>query len=93
MRGMKPYTVTAIIMTPLALQTASILGLDPLPFIMAVMFAASLSFMTPNGYQTNTMVYTPGGYRYSDFIRVGVPLHMILGIVSILAIPLFWPFQ
>jgi di/tricarboxylate transporter len=85
-------TVTAIIMTPLSIESAHILGLNPFPFIMTIMFAASLSFMTPNGYQTNTMIYTPGGYRYRDFIRAGVPLHLILGGISVLLIPRLWPF-
>ena len=82
---------TAIIMTPLAIHTAGMTGLRLEPFIMSVMFAASLSFMTPNGYQTNTMVFTPGGYRYMDFIRVGIPLHLILGVLAVLLIPIFWP--
>ena len=84
-------TVTAIIMAPLAIEAAHILDLNAMPFIMTVMFAASLSFMTPNGYQTNTMVYTPGGYRYMDFVRAGVPLHLLLGLMSIFLIPRFWP--
>lgn len=85
------HTATAIIMTPLAIQTAGILGLDPMPFIMTIMFAASLSFMTPNGYQTNTMVFTPGGYRYMDFMKAGIPLHIILGIIGVILIPVIWP--
>ena len=84
-------TATAIIMAPLAISTANILELSPLPFIMTIMFAASLSFMTPNGYQTNTMVLTPGGYRYTDFMRVGIPLHIILGLISVILIPIIWP--
>jgi len=85
------HTATAIIMTPLAIQTAGILNLDPMPFIMTIMFAASLSFMTPNGYQTNTMVFTPGGYRYMDFMKAGIPLHIILGILGVILIPVIWP--
>jgi di/tricarboxylate transporter len=84
-------TATAIIMAPLAIESANVLGLSPTPFIMTIMFAASLSFMTPNGYQTNTMVLSPGGYRYSDFMRVGIPLHIILGIIGVVLIPVFWP--
>jgi len=86
------HTATAIIMTPLGIQSATVLGLDPMPFIMTVMFAASLSFMTPNGYQTNTMVFVPGGYRYLDYMRAGFPLHIILGIIGIVLIPVIWPF-
>lgn len=85
------HTATAIIMTPLAIKSAGILGLDPMPFIMTIMFAASLSFMTPNGYQTNTMVFSPGGYRYMDFMRAGIPLHIILGIIGVIMIPIIWP--
>ncbi|MCF7822875.1 MAG: SLC13 family permease [Candidatus Marinimicrobia bacterium] len=85
------HSATAIIMTPLALKTAGLLGLNALPFIMTIMFAASLSFMTPNGYQTNTMVFTPGGYRYTDFLKAGIPLHIILGIVGVILIPIIWP--
>ncbi len=82
---------TAIIMTPLAIETAVLANVNLEPFIMTVMFAASLSFMTPSGYQTNTMVFTPGGYRYIDFLRAGVPLHIILGTLGVLLIPVFWP--
>ncbi len=85
------HTATAIIMTPLAIKSAWFLGLDPMPFIMTIMFAASLSFMTPNGYQTNTMVFTPGGYRYMDYMRAGIPLHFILGILGVILIPIIWP--
>ncbi len=85
------HTATAIIMTPLAIKSAGLLGLDPMPFIMTIMFAASLSFMTPNGYQTNTMVFSPGGYRYMDFMRAGIPLHIILGIIGVILIPIIWP--
>lgn len=85
------HTATAIIMTPLSIESALILGLDPMPFIMTVMFAASLSFMTPNGYQTNTMVFSPGGYRYMDFMRAGIPLHIILGVLGVFLIPIIWP--
>jgi len=85
------HTATAIIMTPLAIKSAGVLGLDPMPFIMTIMFAASLSFMTPNGYQTNTMVFSPGGYRYMDFMRAGIPLHIILGIIGVILIPVIWP--
>ncbi|MCF7822876.1 MAG: SLC13 family permease [Candidatus Marinimicrobia bacterium] len=85
-------TATAIIMTPLAIQSANIIGLSPLPFIMTIMFSASLSFMTPNGYQTNAMVLSPGGYRYTDFMKVGIPLHILLGIIGVVLIPKIWPF-
>ncbi|MCF7808907.1 MAG: SLC13 family permease [Candidatus Marinimicrobia bacterium] len=86
------HTATAIIMTPLAIESSTVLGLHPMPFIMTIMFAASLSFMTPNGYQTNTMVFSPGGYRYTDYLKAGLPLQIILWITGSALIPVIWPF-
>ena len=83
---------TAIIMTPITLKLAEQFEYNPLPFIFAVCYAASASFITPVGYQTNLMVFGPGGYRYSDYIRVGLPLGVILWIVSVAIIPMIWPF-
>ncbi len=83
---------TAIIMTPITIVLATSLGFDPKPFIFTVCYAASASFITPVGYQTNLMVYGPGGYKYSDYIRVGLPLGLILWIVSVAIIPMIWPF-
>lgn len=82
---------TAILMTPIAVSFGHQLGIDPRPLVVAVMFAASASFATPIGYQTNTLVYSAGGYRFSDFIKVGLPLNIIMLIASVLVIPLFWP--
>ncbi|MBY6057420.1 SLC13 family permease [Leisingera daeponensis] len=82
----------AVLMTPLAAGLAAALGVDPRPFVIAVMFAASASFATPVGYQTNTLVYNAGGYRFTDFLRLGLPLNVLAGAVSVAAIPLFWPF-
>ena len=80
-----------VILTPIAIELALGLGLDPRPLVVAVMFAASAAFSTPIGYQTNMMVYGPGGYRFTDFARAGVPLNLILGITASLTIPLIWP--
>jgi di/tricarboxylate transporter len=82
----------AVLMFPVCLATAQQFDADPRPFVIALALAASASFMTPIGYQTNMMVYGPGGYRFSDFFRVGAPLNLILGIVAIILIPIFWPF-
>ena len=83
---------TAIIMTPITLKLAEQASYEPLPFIFAVCYAASASFITPIGYQTNLMVFGPGGYRYSDYIKVGLPLGIILWIISVFVIPMIWPF-
>lgn len=82
---------TAVVMVPIALTVAGTLGVDPKPFVMAVAFAASSSFMTPMGYQTNAMVFGPGGYRFTDYLKAGTPLKLIFWGVSTLAIPVLWP--
>ena len=83
---------TAIIMTPIALAVSNQMGLEPRAFIFAVAFAASASFITPVGYQTNLMVYGPGGYKFSDYIRVGFPLAFIFLILAVFFLPRLWPF-
>ena len=83
---------TAIIMTPITLKLAEQFEYNPLPFIFAVCYAASASFITPIGYQTNLMVFGPGGYKYFDYVKVGLPLALILWVVSVLVIPMIWPF-
>ena len=77
---------------PIALSIAQRLGVDFMPFIIALMMAGSASFATPIGYQTNLMVSGPGGYRFTDFLKIGVPLNLLLGAVAIGLIPLIWPF-
>jgi len=82
----------AVVMTPVAISLAAALGVDARPFVVAVMVAASASFATPIGYQTNTLVYAPGGYRFTDYMRLGIPLNLGVGIMAALLIPLFWEF-
>jgi len=84
---------TAVIMTPVAIAVSNHMGLDARPFVLAVAFAASASFLTPVGYQTNLMVYGPGGYKFSDYIRVGFPLAILFWITAILLLPIIWPVQ
>ncbi len=77
---------------PIALGIAERLNVDVMPFIFALMMAGSASFATPIGYQTNLMVYGPGGYRFTDFLKIGVPMNLLMALVSGLLIPLIWPF-
>ena len=81
----------AVVVTPVAIGLADSVGVDARPLVVAVMIAASASFATPIGYQTNMMVYGPGGYRFSDFVRVGLPLNLSIGVLAALTIPLFFP--
>ena len=81
----------AVLYTPIAIQLALSLGADPRPFVVAVMFSATLAFATPVGYQTNMMVYGPGGYKFLDFTRIGIPLNLITWLLCSTLIPLIWP--
>ena len=83
---------TAIIMVPIAISVSGQLGLESRPFVFAVAFAASASFITPIGYQTNLMVYGPGGYKFSDYIRVGLPLSLLLFLTAVIILPNIWSF-
>ncbi len=83
-------TASVVLMIPVAVEAATALGLDPFTFILAVTFAASTAFMTPVGYQTNLFVYGAGGYRFSDYLRVGAPLQLLLSVVTVLGIAGFW---
>lgn len=82
----------AALIFPIAMETASSLGVSHMPFLMTTMMAASASFITPMGYQTNLMVYGPGGYRFTDYGRVGIPLTILLAIITIILTPKIWPF-
>ncbi len=82
----------AVITFPVVVAAAESLGVNPMPFVVAVMFAASASFLTPIGYQTNLMVHGPGGYRFGDFLRVGGLLNLLTAVVALVLIPLVWPF-
>ncbi len=81
----------AVVITPVAIGVAVSMGVDPRPLVIAVMIAASATFATPISYQTNMMVYGPGGYKFADFLRVGIPLNLTTGIIASLLIPFFWP--
>ncbi len=83
---------TAVLLLPIAVSTAVSLGVNPKPFIMGICFGASACFATPIGYQTNLLVYGPGGYRFSDYLKLGLPLNILVVTMASLLIPLAWPF-
>jgi len=86
-------TAIGVVMTPIAISISEIFMVDPRPFLVAVCFGASASFLTPMGYQTNLMVFGPGRYKFIDFIKVGLPLSIIYWILAFYFIPIFWPFS
>jgi di/tricarboxylate transporter len=81
----------AALMTPIAIGVAIELGANPRPFVIAVMFAASAAFSTPIGYQTNTYVYGIGGYKFGDFVKIGLPLNILCFVVAMIVVPEVWP--
>jgi di/tricarboxylate transporter len=82
----------AALMFPFAMSTAKGLDVNYMPFVIAVMMAASAGFATPIGYQTNLMVYGPGGYRFSDYVKIGVPMDILIWVITVALAPLVWPF-
>jgi len=81
----------AVVLTPIVIGLGLALGIDPRPLVVTVMLGASAAFATPIGYQTNTLVYGPGGYKFTDFIRVGLPMHFVMAPTAAFFVPMFWP--
>lgn len=86
-------TAAAVLVVPIASAAAVELGVDVMPFVMVIMLGASASFATPIGYQTNLMVYGPGGYKFTDYLRIGLPLNVLVMAVTVVLAPLIWPFE
>jgi len=84
--------VAAVLVFPIAMDAARLMDVSPLPFIITLMIGASASFATPISYQTNLMVFNVGGYRFADFLRIGIPLTLLVGAVTVGLVPLIWPF-
>jgi len=84
--------VAAVLVFPIAMDAARLMDVSPLPFLVSLMIAASASFSTPIGYQTNLMIFNVGGYRFGDFLRIGIPLTLLVGMVTVALVPLIWPF-
>ena len=83
---------TAVLILPVAISTALALGIDPKPFIIGVCFGASACYATPIGYKTNLLVYGPGAYRFSDYLKLGIPLNLLVIVMGTVFIPLIWSF-
>ncbi|MFW6258885.1 MAG: SLC13 family permease, partial [Halochromatium sp.] len=84
--------VAAVLLFPVALDSARLMDVSPVPFLVTLMVGASASFATPIGYQTNLMVFNVGGYRFVDFLRIGIPLTLLIGALTVALVPLIWPF-
>jgi di/tricarboxylate transporter len=87
-----PNPAVAVLLAPVALNTAGDLGVSPYPLAMTVAIAASAAFLSPVGHPANLLVMGPGGYRFSDYIKLGLPLTLVILVVAVLVIPVFWPF-
>ena len=83
---------SAVLVLPIAINAAAEMHVSPRPFVMAIVFAASLDFSTPTGYQTNLLVYGPGGYKFADYVRFGLPLNILLFVLAVGLLPFFYPF-
>ena len=84
--------VAAVLVFPIALSIAQNMGIDFVPFAIVIIMGASASFSTPLGYQTNLMIYGPGGYKYTDYLKIGLPLNFIVAIITLSLVPLLWEF-
>jgi di/tricarboxylate transporter len=82
----------AVLIFPVAISVAASMGVSYMPFVFVIIMAASASFSTPIGYQTNLMVYGPGGYRFTDFTKIGLPLNLLVATITIILVPIIWPF-
>jgi di/tricarboxylate transporter len=85
------HNAAVILLVPIGVASAHSMGVNPIPILMAITFAASSAMSTPFGYHTNLMVYGPGGYRFADYLKVGVPLNILFWVISSFCIPLMWP--
>ena len=83
---------SAVLMFPIAMAMAGNLDVNCMPFAITVMVGASCSFISPMGYQTNLIIYGPGGYKFTDFVKIGIPMSVVVGIITIILAPMVWPF-
>lgn len=93
MTEMVTNNAAALILFPISMAMAGQMGVDVTPFVFAIMLGASASFATPIGYQCNMMVYGPGGYRFADFLKIGVPMNLTMWMLASILIPMIWPFH